>query len=148
MTEIVINQLDNITLDLTTFRRENLLIIQSLDFAILETFYLDFAYFLCLLEQATSRDTYSLRNSYYLLMDSSTLCFTLSNKNWYCSFYILEMGSFPKISLTVQNYPSYLRFLYVLETIYYIMSSFMVIFYRFSSFIIQINNINDSYGIS
>jgi hypothetical protein len=47
--------------------------------------------------EAASPQKYIFRNASSLMIISSTFCLTLSNRNWYCSFYILEMGSLPKI---------------------------------------------------
>jgi len=50
-----------------------------------------------LLLQPTSHLNYIFCRMSCWLMISVTFCRTESNKNWYCSFSILEMGSLPKI---------------------------------------------------
>ena len=91
--------------------------------------------------EAESIQSYIFCSASSLMMISSTFCLTLSKRNWYCSFYILEMGNFPKIQLTVSNQPCYRKFLYVLFTIYSTMSSFVGSMSRFYSFIILYRNL-------
>ena len=92
---------------------------------------------IALAAEAEWQSGYIFCRASWRMMISSTFCLTLSNRNWYCSFSMREIGSLPKISFTVSNSPSSRSLRYEPCTICSTSSSFVVSASRFSYFIID-----------